>query len=275
MINGEFIREWRPAHPWFTASMVEQDLLISRALVAIFSDSFLQDRLAFRGGTALHKLYLKPQPRYSEDIDLVQIHAGPIKEIIDHLREALSYMPEPRVKPTHINNALLYRYESEIAPVEKMRLKVEVNGREHFHVLPWHVIPFTVHNGWFTGSSEILTYELEELLGTKMRALYQRRKGRDLFDLDYALSHANIDVTRLVECFCHYMYASCGRIPTQRQFEAGMQEKLANADYLADIPSIVLPTVTFNAEEAFNRVHEMLISRIDATRSAFLRAHCK
>ena len=46
--------------------MVEQDLVICRALVSIFSDEFLRANLAFRGGTALHKLYLSPQPRYSE-----------------------------------------------------------------------------------------------------------------------------------------------------------------------------------------------------------------
>lgn len=78
--------------------MVEQDLLISRALLAIYSDSFLQQELAFRGGTALHKIYLKPQPRYSEDIDLVQIHAGGIKPIMDHLRDALSFLGEPKQK---------------------------------------------------------------------------------------------------------------------------------------------------------------------------------
>ncbi|MGH2469017.1 MAG: nucleotidyl transferase AbiEii/AbiGii toxin family protein [Chloroflexota bacterium] len=36
---------------------------------------------------------------------------------------------------------------------------------------------------WFTGSADVPTFALEELLGTKLRALYQRRKGRDLFDL--------------------------------------------------------------------------------------------
>lgn len=94
MIEAEYIKEWRPEHPWMTAAMVEQDLLISRALVAIFSDPFLCGHLAFRGGTALHKLYMHPQPRYSEDIDLVQIHPGPINEIMNHLRDALSYMPD-------------------------------------------------------------------------------------------------------------------------------------------------------------------------------------
>ena len=64
---------------WVTSEMVEQDLIICCALISIFSDEFLASQLAFRGGTALHKLYLQPQPRYSEDIDLVQITPGPIK----------------------------------------------------------------------------------------------------------------------------------------------------------------------------------------------------
>lgn len=91
MIPEAYIDEWAQEHPWSTVSMVEQDLLISRALVEIFSDPFLQQEVAFRGGTALHKLYLSPQPRYSEDIDLVQIHAGPIRPIMDHLRDALAF----------------------------------------------------------------------------------------------------------------------------------------------------------------------------------------
>lgn len=56
--------------------------MIERALIEIFSDPFLNENLAFRGGTALHKLFLKPQARYSEDIDLVQIKTGPIKPIL-------------------------------------------------------------------------------------------------------------------------------------------------------------------------------------------------
>lgn len=63
---------------WRSDAQVEQDLIISRALVEIFSDDFLRENLAFRGGTALYKLYLTPAPRYSEDIDLVQIKEGPI-----------------------------------------------------------------------------------------------------------------------------------------------------------------------------------------------------
>jgi predicted nucleotidyltransferase component of viral defense system len=68
--------------PWQTSEQIEQDLVICRALVEIFNDDWLSSSVAFRGGMALHKLHLHPQPRYSEDIDLVQIRTEPIKETI-------------------------------------------------------------------------------------------------------------------------------------------------------------------------------------------------
>ena len=80
MIPQAYITEWSAQVPWQTNEQVEQDLVICRALVEIFSDKFLAERLAFRGGTALHKLYLDPQPRYSEDIDLVQITNEPLDQ---------------------------------------------------------------------------------------------------------------------------------------------------------------------------------------------------
>jgi predicted nucleotidyltransferase component of viral defense system len=67
-------------------------------------------------------------------------------------------------------------------------LKVETNTREHFTVSDLVKVPFKVNSSWFTGNCELTTYALEELLGTKLRALYQRKKGRDLYDLYNALS---------------------------------------------------------------------------------------
>ena len=132
MIPEIAITQWRNIVPWTDAKQVEQDLIICRALIAIFSDDYLAGRLAFRGGTALHKLYLSPQPRYSEDIDLVQIKAEPIKPTIDRLREVLSFLGEPKVKQKKNNNTLIFRTESSIPPVLPIKLKVEINCREHF-----------------------------------------------------------------------------------------------------------------------------------------------
>ena len=64
MIKERYIKAWAEEHPWKRSEQVEQDLMLSRALVAIYSDPFLAERLAFRGGTALHKLYFSPQVRY-------------------------------------------------------------------------------------------------------------------------------------------------------------------------------------------------------------------
>lgn len=99
MIPEYFIQEWKEKAPWTEPYMVEQDLIICRAMISIFSDEFLASQLAFRGGTALHKLYLSPQPRYSEDIDLVQINPGPIKPIMYRLGEVL-LRPEIKFSPT-------------------------------------------------------------------------------------------------------------------------------------------------------------------------------
>ena len=81
---------------------MEQDLVIARALVEIFSDDLLKKSLAFRGGTALHKLYLQPQVRYSEDIDLVQINSEPINPILKQIRERLAFLGTKRTVKQHI-----------------------------------------------------------------------------------------------------------------------------------------------------------------------------
>ena len=205
MIPEIAITQWRNIVPWTDAKQVEQDLIICRALIAIFSDDYLAGRLAFRGGTALHKLYLSPQPRYSEDIDLVQIKAEPIKPTIDRLREVLSFLGEPKVKQKKNNNTLIFRTESSIPPVLPIKLKVEINCREHFNMLGLEEVDFEMNNLWFSGSCKIKTYKLDELVGTKVRALYERRKGRDLYDLYKALQNTELNTDNVICCFKGYM----------------------------------------------------------------------
>ena len=134
MIPQAFITEWANQVPWQTNEQVEQDLVICRALVEIFSDNWLASSLAFRGGTALHKLYLQPQPRYSEDIDLVQVRAEPIKKTVQRLQAALAFLGESSVKPKRDGIQIIYRFDSEFPPSMRLRLKLETNTREHFAV---------------------------------------------------------------------------------------------------------------------------------------------
>jgi predicted nucleotidyltransferase component of viral defense system len=103
MIPQAYITAWRQKAPWQENFQVEQDLVIERALMAIYNDEYLRSRLAFRGGTALHKLYLSPAARYSEDIDLVQITAEPFGPVL--VRPSLKY--DIRVAHDFVKKALL------------------------------------------------------------------------------------------------------------------------------------------------------------------------
>ncbi len=99
MIPRDYVTAWRTRAPWVQDSQVEQDLILSRALVEIFSHPVLAEGLAMRGGTAIYKLYFQPPARYSEDIDLVQIEAGPAGPLMDALREALNpWLGAPSVR---------------------------------------------------------------------------------------------------------------------------------------------------------------------------------
>jgi len=151
MIPEIFITEWQKNVRWELNEQVEQDLVICRALVEIFNNPYLKKSVAFRGGTALHKLFLSPQPRYSEDIDLVQVDAGNIGEVLDNIRQALSFLGKPQVKLNEKMITMRFRFDSEIQPIVPLKLKIETNGREHFTELGLIEKTFVVKSGWFNG----------------------------------------------------------------------------------------------------------------------------
>lgn len=226
MIPADYIAEWRQHVAWVPSAQVEQDLILSRVLVEIFGDRLLAESLAFRGGTALFKLHLTPAPRYSEDIDLVQTRSEPIGATLDRLRSRLDpWLGDPKRALNEGRVRLIYRFASEdISPVP-LRLKIEINSREHRSVLGLESRPFEVRSRWFAGAAPISTYCLDELLGTKLRALYQRRKGRDLFDLWWAATHTAVDFDRVVACFREYLRTDGLRV-SRAELEANLAGKL-------------------------------------------------
>ncbi|HPT25749.1 MAG TPA: nucleotidyl transferase AbiEii/AbiGii toxin family protein [Bryobacteraceae bacterium] len=264
MISRAHITAWRGAAPWSTDAQVEQDLVLSRALVEIFSDPVLKSQLAFRGGTALYKLQLLPAPRYSEDIDLVQTDAGAIGPVMTALHARLDHwLGEPRRKQGQ-GVTFIYRFDSEIPPITPLRLKVEINTREHFSVHGFETKRFEVDSPWFSGAASLRTYFLEELLGTKLRALYQRKEGRDLFDLALALQRRPaLDIEKTVGCFLEYMRRSATRV-SRAEFEANLLGKMEDPTFLADIAPLLSPDAAdqFDARRAGEVILERFISKI-------------
>jgi len=159
MIPRAFIFEWQKSAPWQTNAQIEQDLVIERALIELFSNKIIRENLAFRGGTAIHKLFLKPQARYSEDIDLVQINPNPIKPVMVEIRNSMRFLGTKRdTKQNDRMNTIVYRFDTEIPPVINIRLKLEINCREHFSVLGYKKMNHSISNSWFSGSTELITY---------------------------------------------------------------------------------------------------------------------
>jgi len=262
MIPERAIKEWSEFTPWKAKEYIEQDLIICRAVCALYNDEYLAEHLAFRGGTTLNKLYLHPQPRYSEDIDLVQINAEPIKETMERIRKALTFLGKPVTKQKIHNNTLIFRFNSEIPPIIPLRLKVEINTREHFNVLGLTQYDFNVNNQWFSGSCKATTYHLEELLGTKLRALYQRRKGRDLFDLWKSISTQSLNTENIIRCYREYIGFVVDNPPTQREYLINMEQKIEDEEFLGDTEMLLRPDERYNPNEAWNLVKNLLIEKL-------------
>jgi len=262
LIPRDYITEWRAQAPWAQDFQVEQDLVITRALVAIFSHAELREALAFRGGTAIYKLHVKPPARYSEDIDLVQTKAEPAGPTMNALREVLDpWLGEPRWKQSEGRVTFTYRFSAEGEPAIPLRLKVETNTREHFAVYGLTQVPFSVNSRWFEGACAVTSYDLDELLGTKLRALYQRKAGRDLFDLAVALSSAKVKPERIVAAFLRYMTHG-GHAVSRALFEKNLADKMKDADFLTDIGPLLSDGYRWDPDSGAHLVSSTLIERL-------------
>jgi predicted nucleotidyltransferase component of viral defense system len=170
MIPAMHITAWANVAPWAELGQIEQDLIISRAIIEILSDEFLRNELRFRGGTALNKLHFPEPLRYSEDIDLVRTTHGPIGPILDRLREILDWLGDAAFMQSAVAPKLIYQIEPEHAG-PPLRLKVEINTRETKAFDGPHEIEHAVDNPWFSGDVAIPTFTLEEMLATKLRSI--------------------------------------------------------------------------------------------------------
>jgi len=263
MIPMMNIIAWSATAPWAEIRQVEQDLIISRALVELFAEPSLAQELRFRGGTALHKLHLPRPLRYSEDIDLVRATGGPAGPILDRIRETLGpWLGDATIERTDAAIKLRFRVQAEDGPVD-IRLKIEVNTREIEAFDPLQAIRYAVENPWYTGAADISTFSREELLATKLRALLQRDKGRDLLDLGQALETLQgLNTARIVECLG--LYLARGGTPISRaQAEQRMFAKLAAPRFIADIrPLLPAEQAAQLSEGEIRRVFSVVFTRV-------------
>ncbi len=107
----------------------------------------------------------------------------------------------------------------------------------------------------------LITYTLEELLATKMRALFQRRKGRDLFDLWLGVTKGSASSSDVVMIFKHYIEKE-GAVISKKEFMQNLATKQGHPGFLSDITSLLLPECRFDINLAFDMVRSELISKL-------------
>jgi hypothetical protein len=118
----------------------------------------------------------------------------------------------------------------------EIRIKIEVNIEEIEPFLGRVVLPYRVRSPWFSDRAQVSTFHIDELMATKFRALYQRRKGRDLFDLWHALIGLDVDDEQIVAGLKHYMKADAFTFP---QLVQNLKPKLVDRDFAADLQTLV------------------------------------
>lgn len=260
--------------PWPTIEQVEQDLLLCRCMKSIFQDKFLRSQVAMRGGTLLHKVCMPPAARYSEDIDLVVVGDRPEghieKGLVRVLEEVLGRPKgfswdkvfltlRNRFQPSRI---LRINYVvPPAAAINPLTIKIEanVNERQPFRPIQQNGFEFDFRDEHH--AVQIIGYDLAELLGTKMRALFQRVKGRDIFDLYWALLNTNpaVDPQAVIGSFQHYLSQE-GAVPKRRDFVQALDERMANSGFRQDIVPLLRRDITFDIYEARKVLQERLLN---------------
>jgi len=263
------------AVPWPSHRQVEQDLLLCRAMAAIFNDGFLQTQLAMRGGTLLHKVYLAPAARFSEDIDLVVIGDRPEDHIRKALRrvladilgnpktsawDAIALAIRNQARPSRILR-MTYAVPTASTQGATLEIVVEANVTERPSHRPIVQIPFEFTFRDKFVKTAINGYDIHEMLGTKMRALFQRRRGRDLFDLYHALTLAKPPVAprEVIESFLHYLRqeaTTVGRL----EFVAILDAHLADAGFLSDMNHLLRKGIVYDPVPAGTYIKTHLLN---------------
>jgi predicted nucleotidyltransferase component of viral defense system len=249
MIPYDIITAWGVSHPWPLREQIEQDLLLSKALINIYENEMLAKELIFRGGTALHKMILSQPKRYSEDLDFVRTSAGGIGDIMKTLTELGKQSGFTVKTKMGLFPKVYWNYQAQTG--RNMRIKIEINTYERSPALPLIEVSHIVRTNWFSGEAMIKMFQNEEMVATKLRALYQRSQGRDLFDLWLLTNEIGIDAGLACQAFSTYRPDGY----TAKKAIENLEKKIHDAKFLNDINNMVSTGIDdYNVEAAATQI---------------------
>ncbi len=184
-------REWG-----LTEQVVEKDYVLGWLLWGIGSHAALRDHWIFKGGTCLKKCFVETY-RFSEDLDFTVLEGGPLRpddlvpvlsEVLDTIEQETGIMlssrpPIVRMRPDGQSAEGRIYYRGPRGAPEDARVKLDLTYDET-------VVEATVrrsiahaYDEEMPGDGAVQCYAFVEVFAEKLRALGQRTRPRDLYDV--------------------------------------------------------------------------------------------
>jgi predicted nucleotidyltransferase component of viral defense system len=272
-LTNHDVRVWADEQGISDLLFAELDYRLVKALEAIYRDDFLSKRLCMKGGTAINKLYLGETSRLSVDLDFN--HLGSKEEVLRERRDirkrivellekqddSYDFHYERRYEQTRIK----VRYKTLAGPIRSFKL--EISHVERFAIVS------SVKKKVKTpdGLADVTTYTLEELTATKLRALFERFKGRDIYDL-YFISTLRPDPTVTRKMFLYYFYRA-RKVFNPKVHYRNLVKRYESGNYIDDVSAFIRPVVTFDLAKAGQTVisHYSFLNELDSQDKDFLK----
>lgn len=187
----------------YPAGVIEKDYALVWLLYGIY-DSKLKDILAFKGGTALSKVYFPKFWRMSEDLDFTVVKEIQSKEMETMLKDCLNMLNEKTgmgfyVANFHSNPEHVIVSVQFTGPLGKNAIRMDISLKEMLVTEP---LEKEIADSYSDSTNfTVLVYSLEEILLEKLRSIIQRGKSRDYFDVWMLLKKNRFDKDKIKELF--------------------------------------------------------------------------
>ncbi len=168
-----------------TLKQAEQALLLRRVMVAVGEHGDLKDKLVCSGGTTLHQALLPNPLRHSEDLDLLVIKRAPLKPVYNAFYDIGEYLGFSDVAVQSRKKFPKIYYGIEHENNDRGLLKIELSQEPASLTMAADSVSreVSIDTPWYSGAAAVRCVTPVDLAASKVSAIHNRNKPRDLSDL--------------------------------------------------------------------------------------------
>ncbi|MBI2937176.1 MAG: nucleotidyl transferase AbiEii/AbiGii toxin family protein [Thaumarchaeota archaeon] len=271
------VRSWADEIGITNQLFAEQDFRLVHMLTAIAENTDTAQKLYLKGGTAINKLYLQDKGLSRLSVDLDFNHIGSKEQVIQERNEIINQLLKTvrkhdsyyhlDIRKKRYEQTTIHATYTSLAISDPQHIKIEISHVERFPILPTQIRPLSLPK---EGKVSLTTYSLEELISTKIRAFYDRLKGRDVYDLWSANRTGSLDKTAVRKLFLYYFYKD-RKIFNPKTFFKQMHKAITENTISNDVSGYVRPDIGFNLQQASNDTVNWLgfLSNLDSSDQDF------